>query len=122
MQKTILAVILISTLAGAELTVPRGAVIAAQTTVITPVAIKKIEVAELRCVLPAGTNSAETVYYITTILTDANAGTHKQTLRMTQTEADAVMAGAGYKLSDIITSASAAIQTLINQRFTAAVP
>lgn len=119
MKKLILAVILISTVAGAELTVPQGAVIAAKTTVIQPVAITKIEVSELRCLLPTGTNDTEALYYVTTILTDANAGTHRQTLRMTQSEADAVMAGAGYSLADIITSASTAIQALINQHFTA---
>jgi hypothetical protein len=122
MKKIILTIILVSTFAGAEITVPKGAVVAAKTTVIQPVAVTKIEVSELRCVLPTGTNGTEAVYYVTTILTDANAGTHKQTLRMTQTEADAVMAGAGYSLADIITSASTAIQALINQRFTSINP
>ena len=118
MNKIIIAVILISGTVCAELAVPQGAVVAAKTTVVQPVSVTKIEVSELRCVLPYGTNGTETVYYVTTILTDANAGTHKQIMRMTQTEADSIMASTGHSLSSVVASAAAAIQQIVNQRFT----
>ena len=119
MQKILMAISsFICLSAAAELSVPPGAVITAEKTIIEPVALAKIEVAELRCILPTGTNTAETVYLITLLLTDGQGAVRRQSMRLTETEADALMASSAHSLSDVVASASAAIQQIVNQRFT----
>jgi hypothetical protein len=119
MKNTLITILsLLAALALAELTVPPGAVITAEKTVIKPVALTQIEVSELRCILPTGTNTAETVYVVTMVLTDEQGGTRRQNMRLLETEAAALMSGSGYNLADIVESATAAIQQIINQRFT----
>lgn len=97
-----------------ELSVPQNAQIFTPIVVSLPVTIKRVDVAELRCLLPVGTNNPATRYIISLVLTDTNDIPHNKTIRLTQAQAEQMSAASEASLSNIVAEASSAIQALVN--------
>jgi hypothetical protein len=113
MKKIFATVFLLVGVVAAEITVPPGAVVLKKTEAITATAIIGIEVLKLEANLEPTNKS----YVVTLKITDADGYKQKKTVKMSDGEASAIMAGAGYSLTNVLDAATAAIQAVINQQF-----
>lgn len=113
MKKIYVMAFLLAGIISAEIIVPPGAVILKKTEATTAAAIIGIDVLKLEANLdPTNKN-----YVVTLKITDADGYKQKTTVKMSDGEAAAIMAGAGYSLTNVIDAATAAIQAVINQQF-----
>ncbi len=119
MKKTVFLIVLAASITGLALDVPQGAVIqtAVQKTEVQTVSVTDIRVSELTALMAGSSNRTENVYQIKMHLTTADGQKLQKVMRVSEAQAAVMMDAAGYSLSNIIASASAAVQMIVNQQF-----
>ncbi len=124
MKKTVFLIVLAASIVGLALDVPQGAVIqtAVQKTEVQTVAVTDIRVSELTALMAGSSNRTENVYQIKMHLTTADGQKLQKVMRVSESQAASMMASAGHSLSNIIASAGAAVQLMVNQQFGAPTP
>jgi hypothetical protein len=114
MRKYIYGLLLLAAgVSSAEIFVPEGAVVRKKIQTDVPVVIAKIEVVKLEANLSA-TNAG---YVVTMKITDVDGAVQQSVIRMSPDEAGRLMAASGYDLSNVVVSATAAIQAMVSRMF-----